>query len=233
MWCHVHFLWEKWDTSSGKNPKKYSRKHLFSDCFREVLQGSFEKRYGFLRRFSNENVRSWPDSAAKQVLTLLSFLGSSSVHFRISRHTWVLWRQEAKRFTCSFLTNKRGRAPSSATHRRWTSTSRRERALKPHPKSVAEYHAGMDTGARTTCERATAKNAFKQAASKVPSHPQTSPPIPNPPPPPPSPVWMQTCASNSHANLFCDTLVQVGGTASDEVKAGFNTSQQKLKRSAN
>jgi len=48
--------------------KKYSRNHFFSDSFQEVLQGSFEKRYGFLRRFSNENVRSWPNSAAKPVL---------------------------------------------------------------------------------------------------------------------------------------------------------------------
>jgi len=51
----------------GKKSKKYSRKHPFSDSFEEVLQGSFEKRHGFLRRFSNENVRSWPDSAAKPV----------------------------------------------------------------------------------------------------------------------------------------------------------------------
>ena len=59
------FLVGKISHELGEKPKqKYSRKHPFSDSFREVLQSSFEKRYGFLRRFSNENVRSWPDSAA-------------------------------------------------------------------------------------------------------------------------------------------------------------------------
>jgi len=71
MWPHIHFWWEKWATNWGKNKKKYNRKHPFSDSFREVLQGSFEKRYRFLRRFSSENVRSWPDSEAKPVLHLL------------------------------------------------------------------------------------------------------------------------------------------------------------------
>ena len=67
--CGVTFIFGgKNESQTGGKIKKYSRKHPFSDSFREVLQGSFEKRYGFLRRFSNENVRLWTDSAAKPVL---------------------------------------------------------------------------------------------------------------------------------------------------------------------
>ena len=54
-----------------KKTKKYknsSRKHPFSDNFWEVLHASSEKWNGSLRRFSDENVRSWPDSTAKPVL---------------------------------------------------------------------------------------------------------------------------------------------------------------------
>jgi len=42
------FLVGKMSHQLGKKSKKYSRKHPFSESFREVLQGSFEKRYGFL-----------------------------------------------------------------------------------------------------------------------------------------------------------------------------------------
>jgi len=46
-----------------------SRTQPFSDSFLEVLHASLEKRNGSFRRFSDENVRSWPDSAAKPVLS--------------------------------------------------------------------------------------------------------------------------------------------------------------------
>ena len=75
LWRNVDFLRKKWVTNWGnKNTKNSSRKHPFSVSFWEVLHASFEKRYGFLRRFSNENVRSWPDSAAKPVLDVFAFL---------------------------------------------------------------------------------------------------------------------------------------------------------------
>jgi len=51
------FLVGKMSHELGEKLKKYSRKHPFSDRFWRV---SFEKRYGFLWRFSNENVRSSP-----------------------------------------------------------------------------------------------------------------------------------------------------------------------------
>jgi len=58
--------------------KKNSRKHTISDSFREVVEGSFEPRYGCLRRFSNENFRFWLDSAAKPVLRVEFLLKTES-----------------------------------------------------------------------------------------------------------------------------------------------------------
>ena len=61
MWRHVDFFAKKMShelrKKTKKNTKNSSRKHPFSDSFWEVLHASFEKRYGFLKRFSNKNVR--------------------------------------------------------------------------------------------------------------------------------------------------------------------------------
>ena len=72
------FCERKWVTNWEKKIQKIPVGNIhFLTIFWEVWHASFEKRYGFLRRFSNENVRSWPDSAAKPVSKIRSSWSSS------------------------------------------------------------------------------------------------------------------------------------------------------------
>ena len=64
IWRRVHFLWEKWVTHWGENKKKIVGNIPFLTVFEKFCRVLSRKDMAFSRRFSNENVRSWPDSAA-------------------------------------------------------------------------------------------------------------------------------------------------------------------------
>ena len=72
--CGVTFIFGgKNEPRTGEKIKKNTVGNIpFLTVFERIV-----KRYRFLRRFSNENVRSWPDSAAKPVLDSEPFRAGS------------------------------------------------------------------------------------------------------------------------------------------------------------
>jgi len=101
MWRQVDFL-RKMSHELRKKRKKYknsSRKYPFSDSLWEVLHASLEKRNGSLRRFLDENVRSWPDSVAKPVLEA----PWKAVRGKLTcDHAVVIFRARKGPFVCNF-----------------------------------------------------------------------------------------------------------------------------------